>query len=91
MTHGRSVENRKQISDTATMSLFKLRGVLHRHLFHSKNICPLGRGGGIYFLNETSACGVLEENSCTLASLKFKITIKNEPDSKHVKKNQQVP
>jgi hypothetical protein len=36
------------------MSLFKLRGVLHRHLFHSKNICPLGRGGGIYFLNETS-------------------------------------
>ena len=29
-----------------------------RHLFHSKNVCPppLPYGGGIYFLNETSAC-----------------------------------
>jgi hypothetical protein len=30
----------------------------HRHLFHSKNIFWMKqvRGGGIYFLNETSAC-----------------------------------
>ena len=32
--------------------------------------------------------GILKENICTLVHLKFKMTIKNEPDSKPVKKNQ---
>jgi len=37
---------------------FKIVSVFsyHRHLFHSKNVCPQGRGGGIHVLKETSAC-----------------------------------
>ena len=42
------------------LTLLRFCGGIHRHLFHSKNICPSSsflRGGSIYFLNETSACG----------------------------------
>ena len=54
-----TVESAVHLGIIRPTSLTENMTINHRHLFHSKNICP----GGIYFLNETSACPInVEEN-----------------------------
>jgi hypothetical protein len=55
-----TVESAVHLGIIRTISLTENMTINHRHLFHSKNICPLLL---IYFLNETSACAInVEEN-----------------------------
>ena len=47
----------------------------HRHLFLSKNVCPLLFLRGIHFLNETSACGKKTQKQSKNQLLLFVVSV----------------